>query len=353
MTTLCPTEPGQPVSRDEERRLAALRRYDVLDTPPEEVFDRITRLAARLMSAPMAAVVFMDERRQWFKSRVGLTGTELKRGPHFCAFTLFAPRALVVADATSDPRFRDNPLVSGPPGIRAYAGVPLRTAEGHSLGTLCVMDFKPRDFGAADIEALADLAALVLTGLELRLHAMTDALTGVLSRRAFRDEAGRLFARAQRRDEPLSCLVADIDHFKSVNDTLGHAAGDLVLRGCAQRWRARARADDRLGRIGGEEFAWLLPQTGLLQAHALAEELRIACKSRSVPGPGGPIPVTASFGIATLDGSVRDPDTLLARADQALYRAKRAGRDRSVAWEPAAAAGGEASFPPGPASRAA
>jgi signal transduction histidine kinase len=152
----------------EDRRLAALRRYHVLDTPSEAGFDRITRLAARWLDVPIALVTLLDADRQWFKSCVGLDLQETPRDVSFCAYNLHSAEPLVVEDATQDPRFADNPLVTGPPGIRFYAGAPLVTPDGYPLGSLCVIDTVPRAAATVDLATLRDLADTVVTELELR-----------------------------------------------------------------------------------------------------------------------------------------------------------------------------------------
>src|SRR5262249_28084160 len=128
----------------EEERLAALRAHDVLDTPPEESFDRITRLARRLLQAPIAAISLVDRDRQWFKSRLGLEATETPRNISFCPPPVRKGEPLVVGDALDDPRFCASPLVTGAPHVRCYVGVPLRTPSGHSIGALCINDVQPR-----------------------------------------------------------------------------------------------------------------------------------------------------------------------------------------------------------------
>lgn len=146
---------------DDPQRLAALRSLEVLDTPPEERFDRITRLAAALFRVPVALVSLVDTNRQWFKSRVGIELAESPRDSSFCAHAVAARAILVIPDALSDRRFRDNPIVTGPPRVRFYAGVPLHLPDGHIVGTLCILDYRPRDFSAAERGLLADLAATV------------------------------------------------------------------------------------------------------------------------------------------------------------------------------------------------
>ncbi|MDR7040525.1 diguanylate cyclase (GGDEF)-like protein [Methylobacterium sp. BE186] len=323
------------VQIQEQTRLASLDRYDILDTPAEEAFDRITRLTRRFFDVPMSTVTLIDGHRQWFKSRQGVSACETPKGPAFCSVVVREARPLIVPDATADERFADNAFVTGDPHIRFYAGVPLRTPEGHSIGTLCAMDTKPRAFTADQTDTLTDLARIVMSELELRVLAMTDGLTGALSRRAFRDELSRTFALALRHRHELSCIMLDVDRFKVVNDEHGHPVGDLVLAAAAAACREELRKSDVLGRLGGEEFAVLLPHTGLASALKVAEKLRSAIARLEIPTPRGSIKVTASFGITALDGSVGSPDTLLKHADAALYLAKDDGRNRCVEWRPA------------------
>lgn len=156
-------------SSSEKERLRSLQNYAVLDTNPEAAFDRITKLAAKLLRVPIALITLVDERRQWFKSACGLEMGETSREVSFCAHTITGDSPLIVPNATLDQRFQSNPLVTGDMHIRFYAGAPLRTREGHNLGSLCVIDTQPRTFSEADEEILRDLAAIVMDELDLRL----------------------------------------------------------------------------------------------------------------------------------------------------------------------------------------
>lgn len=158
-------------SKNEVRRLKVLWQYDVLDTVPEEVFDDLTDLAAHICEAPIALISLVDEDRQWFKSRVGLTVGETSRDISFCAHAILKSDLFIVPDATKDPRFKNNPLVAGKDRIRFYAGAPLVTPDGYALGTLCVLDKKPRVLNPDQEQALRVLAHHVVSQLELRRHA--------------------------------------------------------------------------------------------------------------------------------------------------------------------------------------
>lgn len=156
---------------DESARLAAVRRYEVLDTPPDGAFDRITALAARRFKVPIAIVSVVDEDRIWFKSRHGLDITQIDRDPGLCASAILSQEPHILPDAAKDPRALSNPLVAGGFGLRFYVGVPLRTFDGHNLGTLCVIDTKPHAVEQEQIDDLEDLAAVVMDQLELQLAA--------------------------------------------------------------------------------------------------------------------------------------------------------------------------------------
>ena len=157
-----------PIPKNEKKRLKVLWQYEVLDTVPEEVFDDLTELAARICEAPIALISLVDEKRQWFKSKVGLTADETSRGVSFCSYAITQPDLFIVPDSTRDERFVNNPLVTSEPNIRFYAGAPLVTPDGHALGTLCVIDKVPRELRLEQKQALRILAHHVVSQLELR-----------------------------------------------------------------------------------------------------------------------------------------------------------------------------------------
>jgi len=312
---------------DEPARVAALKRYDVLDTPAEAAFDKITNLVRAVLGVPMSAVSLIDTDRQWLKSHPGIEGSETGRDVAFCDHTIRAREPLVVNDASSDARFRDNPLVTGDPNIASYAGVPLETPDGYNIGSLCAIDTCPRQFDAAHIEILKGLAALVVEQLELRRIAERDHLSGALTRRAFVAELDKAISLHTRHGRMSGLLLVDIDHFKSINDRYGHPVGDRAIRAVADCFARMKRPADAFGRIGGEEFALLLPETGEAEALKAAERYRAALAEIRIDNDP-PFGITASLGVASLSDDRADSAAWMAHADTALYEAKRTGRNR-------------------------
>jgi PAS domain S-box-containing protein len=157
-----------PIPLDEAARLEALRAYEILDTPPEQDLDDVIELTAHICGTPIAVISLVDQDRQWFKAKIGIDATETPRDVSFCAHAILGRDLLVVPDATKDARFADNPAVTGEPHVRFYIGAPLVTPDDHALGTLCVVDYAPRDITPAERDALTTLARQVVTQLELR-----------------------------------------------------------------------------------------------------------------------------------------------------------------------------------------
>jgi diguanylate cyclase (GGDEF)-like protein len=257
---------------------------------------------------------------------------EVPRGDSFCRYVMAYGAPLVVPDAKLDPRFSQNPYVRADQGVRFYAGFPLQVSGGNILGTLCLVDVMPRDFGADQLEIMRDLAHMVTDELQLRLCADRDSLTGVFTRQAFKEEAGRMVALAIRHRHPLSVISLDLDYFKHTNDALGHAAGDQVLTKTVGRCAGLLRESDVIGRLGGEEFSVLLPNTDQAGAVEVAEKLRLAIEANEIQLDDKVIKATASFGVAAINSVARDIESLLEHADKALYEAKAGGRNRVAAW---------------------
>jgi diguanylate cyclase (GGDEF)-like protein len=316
----------------ENDRLAALQQLDLLDTPRDEGFERIVRLIKQIFSVDIGIVSLIDAHRQWYKACSGFSADEVSLEDTFCRCVVDCDEPVIVQDATKDFRFSKHPSVTGEGHIRFYAGVPLRTKTGHMIGTVCAIDRRPRSFNSKDLAILTELAGAAMDRIDIMQSAATDGLTEAMTRRAFKQEADQLISLALRHQHDLSCIVFDIDHFKQVNDTHGHAAGDEVLKAVASICKTVLRVGDLLGRIGGEEFAVILPHVDREGAAAVAEKLRAAIASEPIFGDHGALKVTASLGTSALSIVSKDIETLLAQADAAMYQAKHGGRNRCMSW---------------------
>lgn len=316
----------------EMERLAALEKLDMLDTPRDEGFDRMVRLIKTVFTVDIGIVSFIDGHRQWYKSCSGMSVDEMPRQDSFCQYVVNCEEPLLIQDTTRDPRFASHPVVTGEAHIRFYAGVPLKTRDGYTVGTVCAIDRSPRSFSTRDLGILQEIAGLAMDRVEVMQTAAVDSLTGALTRRAFKEEAARLLSLAARHHQDVACITLDVDHFKRVNDTHGHATGDEALKLVAATCKEQLRGGDLLGRLGGEEFAILLPHVDRQGALTVAEKLRQAVASRPLPVPNGEMKITASFGTTMMSIVAKDIDSLLAQADAAMYQAKQSGRNRCVCW---------------------
>ena len=349
----------------EKLRLDELRSYRVLDTQAEQAYDDVVMLASYICDTPIALISLIDEDRQWFKARLGVSEMETPRGQAFCAHAIADPEHVMeVPDAREDQRFANNPLVTGNPGIRFYAGAPLLTPSGAALGTVCVIDRVPRKLTERQTAALQALSRQVVQllalrrshaemelinraqtlrqqqleahqhrieelNMELQEQTLTDPLTALKNRRAFDSLLANEFARSLRSKSPLCLLMVDADHFKAYNDAYGHVAGDQALVFFALAVKSQCRAYDHVARYGGEEFCVILPDTQLKEALVVAERIRVAVKSMV----GLARSMTTSVGVAYSEG-LTSPKRLVELADRAMYLAKQGGRDRVEVFAP-------------------
>ena len=340
-------------NKNETARLQALSEYKILDTVQEEAYDGIVHLAKIICAMPMVGISFVDRRREWFKSKIGIEFREIPRGISLSAYALNDTSPLVINDTSHDERFSSNPIVTSSPHTRFYSGIPLVVKSGYVLGTLHVMDRVPRKLEHLQMETLCSLALQVTQFLELRhrlallekyfeerqryeqqlketnakleLLAITDELSGLGNRRAFEEYLQREVSRAHRYKRPLSLLLMDIDHFKKYNDMFGHPAGDELLKDAAMLFNKCTRAGDSISRYGGDEFAAILSDTRRSEAKKLAERVRKKVEKTL----GRHSSVTISIGIGDLDSRSTSTTKLIAATDRALYRAKQDGRNRA------------------------
>ena len=308
--------------QDEEARLKTLRSLNVLDTPSEERFDRLTRLAKRMFDVPIALVSLVDENRQWFKSCIGLNASETSRDISFCGHAILGNEIFIIPDAIKDKRFSDNPLVLNDPHIRFYAGCPLRYLDGSMLGTLCIIDTEPRVLNKEDLDALKDLAELAEHELMAVQLATLDELTNISNRRGFIKLAQNSLDICARHNIPASIVFFDLNEFKSINDKFGHAEGDMALITFSEMINNTFRDSDVFGRLGGDEFAVLLTDTSLEPAEKTISRFRDSIERYNRESNRG-YDISFSEGIVAIDHEKNiSLELLLSQADSLMYEKK-------------------------------
>lgn len=364
-----------PRSAKETLRLAKLQDYGILDTLPEQLYDDITALAAHICQTPTALVSLVDSHRQWFKSKIGLSVSETPRSMAFCAHTIQSEDVMIVEDTLLHPQFHDNPLVTGEPFIRFYAGAPLITPDGHALGSLCVLDQKPHQLTQEQIQALRVLSHQVVAQIELKyqrdqlalssqqleqkvqertasltasLHrlltaqsalikreararhnALHDPLTNLPNRSYFLERLDQAIQLSHRQpNHRYAVLFIDINDFKSINDTLGHDVGDELLTHVAKQIQQQLRKSDLVARLSGDEFAVLLDdiphaEKAVIVTKRIQQQLRLPTTLL-----GHTLSVGASIGITFSTHGYRTAEAALKDADIAMYEAKKSAKQR-------------------------
>lgn len=318
-----------PPTLDESTRLAVLRGLCLLDSPPDPVFDTIAAMAARNLETEIALVSLVDEHRQWFKAGVGLDANETPRSIAFCAHAIRSDEVMVVPDAQLDPRFRDNPLVLGPPFIRFYAGAPLKLRDGHSIGTLCVIGMSPRtrlDAAAiTQLEGLRDLAVLRVE--KLRSTTYRDAPTGLPNRARFSEDLETWLSQCDT--APATAAVAvDVcgsDYFRDMVKALGWDYADGYVALAQHRLAAYLPSSTVVYRLDATTFGFL--------AQAETQRLATLCAkvakafTEPLEHQGIPHTAVASIGAVTLQTSYGAADTI-----RSLTTAVDVSRDRCIPW---------------------
>lgn len=348
-----------PILPTEVERLKALSEYGLADEKPLPSLDSVARIAARMFGMPVAAVNMIGSDHVFFAASIGVGEVDMSRDASFCAHAITQDDVMVVPDATVDERFHDNPLVLGSAGLRFYAGVPLLSPNGLALGALCVIDSKPHsDFSEEDRTRLRELANMASDRLELRrieVSAERSARLDALGDSPYQGDAkelyrlanfdiltdlanrGRFFRQVEEaltRPLDVAVVMIDLDSFKDVNDTLGHAVGDYVLQQVARRLESYVGDVGLAARIGGDEFALLLsnvsdPKQALRFSNEVNDEI-----ARPIIIDGQEVRIEASCGVALAPLHTTNPVELLGNADLALFRAKTNGRGRSLVFEP-------------------
>lgn len=336
------------IPHNEQARLASLKGMHLLDTPDEEMFDRVTRVAYALFEVPMAVVSLVDANRQWFKSCIGMPERETGRDVSFCSHAILGDDLFLVADALADQRFADNPLVTEPPHVRFYAGYPVRNGEGYTIGTLCILDSQPRQLTVAQIQLLRDLGSWVETALASRqLHRAQSQLLQELDvvkqqgqvdpllRIWNREGIGQLFeqelARARQAKGKLSLLRLAVDQYKRLAGHDAEAADGLLLE-VVKRLRRLLPEGSGFGRLEGDELLVVLP--GMAGEALLSFCDRLAgglARGGAVapPGAGSAVAATLSIGAVSVDTcryrEVFEGSDMLTASGQALLMARSVG----------------------------
>jgi diguanylate cyclase (GGDEF)-like protein len=309
--------------QNEQERLSTLNSLTILDSAPDERFDRLTRIAVKLFDVPVALVSIVDKNRQWFKSCQGLDITETPRDLSFCGHAILGEGAFVVEDTHQDERFVDNPLLIGQKHIRFYAGYPIRYLDGSKLGTLCIKDVKPRAFTEEDRRLLRDLATIVEHEIQAVELATMDELTGILNRRGFNMSAEKSLNICKRGALPVALVFLDLNEFKPINDKFGHAEGDKALQQFASVLDEVGRDSDIVARMGGDEFVILLvdaDKKAVDQVMKRFSQQIESCNEQQALG----YDITFSYGIVLFDPAKHMTiNDLLSEGDALMYKRKK------------------------------
>jgi diguanylate cyclase (GGDEF)-like protein len=312
-----------PIPENEATRIQTLHSYDILDSVPEERYDRLTRLAKRLFDVPIALVSLIDTDRQWFKSAHGVDAHETPREISFCGHAILGDEIFEVPDAVLDERFHDNPLVTENPSIRFYAGCPLTVANGSKLGTLCIIDKEPKKLSEEDKVLLRDLAKMVELEIQAMQMATMDELTGLSNRRGFESLAQHAMNFCRRLNKPATMLFFDLDNFKQINDQYGHAEGDLALKTFSDILKHAFRNSDVIARLGGDEFVVLLTNTSESVANNVLQRLQDMIDDHNLLSQRG---YTLSYSVGLEDYNTEKHTNiveLIHAADQSMYANKK------------------------------
>jgi diguanylate cyclase (GGDEF)-like protein len=313
------------VPKNEVERLYAIRTLKILDSSHEERFDRITRMAKRMFNVEISLVSIIDEERQWFKSAQGLELLETPRDISFCAHAINQDDLFIVPDALKDKRFFDNPLVTGGPKIRFYAGCPLKIRQGINIGTLCLIDTEPKYFNEEDQQLLEDLGAIIEQEIKSIELATLDELTMISNRRGFLILADHSLKVCRRNQMSMSFIFFDLNQFKIINDEHGHHEGDFVLVTFAEIMLNSFRDCDLIARLGGDEFVVMLSDSDYYSGKAdTALERFSGAIDQANKTLNKPYKIEYSAGVSYFKHDTdQSIEAMLQDADAAMYKQKK------------------------------
>lgn len=308
---------------NEAERLHALRALEILDTSHEERFDRVTRMAKRMFGVKISLVSLVDEDRQWFKSAQGLDVSETPRDISFCGHAISQDGLFIVPDAIEDLRFCDNPLVTEAPNIRFYAGYPLKLRQGINIGTLCLIDSKPKHLDEDDKQLLNDLGAMIEQEIRSIQLATLDELTLISNRRGFLTLADHSQKICRRKKIPMTVVLFDLNKFKPINDNFGHHEGDFALKQFAELMRSVFRESDVIGRLGGDEFVAMLTDASDEKITIVMDRFKTEADAMN-RAINKPYLIEYSAGIAHFSYDTEQSlEEMVAQADAAMYEQKK------------------------------
>ncbi|MBB5185936.1 diguanylate cyclase (GGDEF)-like protein [Zhongshania antarctica] len=262
--------------KNEKSRLAALSALNILDTPPEDRFDRLTQMTKQILNVPVAVISLVDENRQWFKSCIGLDVSETPRDISFCGHAINGDDLFIIPDASQDERFADNPLVENDPKIRFYAGCPLKALDGSKLGTLCIIDQQPRQLSAEQQHTLKNFGAIVERELYAIHYATRDVLTNINNRDGFILLGQQQMRVAERQKTPMTAIFLELRTSFFDNDL--NINMDNVIRLFSDNVTTTLRDADLFARLSDRRFVILLNNTGADQAPGFIERLKKTCQ---------------------------------------------------------------------------
>jgi len=311
------------IPENEPERLHALRTLKILDTSHEERFDRVTRMAKRMFGVPISLVSLIDEDRQWFKSAQGIEVSETSREVSFCGHAINQDGLFIIPNAIEDERFHDNPLVIDAPNIRFYAGYPLKLRQGINIGTLCLIDSKPREMDEEDRQLLRDLGAMIEQEIKSIQMATLDALTMISNRLGFMTLVDHSLKICRRNKLSVSLMLFDLNKFKAINDTYGHHEGDFALITFAKIMLKSFRESDIIARLGGDEFVVMLLGANEQSIQTILDQFKVSTDNVNKT-LNKPYSIQYSVGFAHFPHDTdKSIEEMLQAADAAMFADKR------------------------------
>ncbi|HEP0987017.1 TPA: sensor domain-containing diguanylate cyclase [Enterobacter ludwigii] len=306
----------------EYSRLQNLRNLNLLNSDPEERYDRITRISASLFRVPIAILSILDNERQYFKSSFGLDMKTTYRSDSFCSYVLKSKGPLIVTDTLTDPRFRENVYVKTYPFIRFYAGYPVKLPDGNLAGSLCLIDRKTCQLNNEELLLLRDLASIIEDELKFIDIASKDFLTGLPNRRFFMLLAEDIFRSAKLNNNTFSLAVIDLNDFKQINDNFGHGAGNKALIEFSKIIESIIPNNGFIARLGGDEFCLLLKNSTILETFNVINKISMSIIDFNLLAKEKFI-LSFSSGVAQYDGTKHSSFLdILNEADKNMYLVK-------------------------------